>query len=261
MTKSFTIGILGFGHIGKYLHSMITSDPNFELKYVYVRSSKPELNDEIQVTDAKDLQSLPVDLCIEAATHEVVGPIGENVLVSSDLMVLSCSALSFPTIEKQLTDAANKHNHKIWIPHGALLGVDGLLDSQTMLKSVSISSIKSPKNLDFSFTNHISSNDISQPTLLYEGPTRGLAQMFPRNFNSHVAIALASLGLDETTSKFVADPEINVGRHTITAQGEGFKFEIFQNSLMTGVTGDYTLFSTWGSVQRLLNTHSGINFI
>ena len=261
MTKPLTIGLLGFGHIAKYLYKKINSDPRFDLRYVYVRNIKKELPEELQIIDPSRLEDIPVDLCIEAATHEVVGSLGKKVLATSDLMVLSCSALSFPDIESQIVKSAKKYHHNIWIPHGALLGIDGLLDSQTMLKKVSITSTKSHENLDFSFTDIDIEFPISKPTVLYEGSTRGLAQTFPRNFNSHAAIALSSLGLDETTSKLIADPETDVGRHIITAIGEGFQFEITRDSLMTGVTGDYTLFSTWGSIQRVMDKKTGIKFI
>ncbi len=261
MKKPLTVGLLGFGHIAKYLYNKINTDSRFNLRYVYVRNLKKELPEELQITDPSRLENIPVDLCIEAATHEVVGSLGKNVLSTSDLMVLSCSALAFPEIEIQIVESAKKHHHNIWIPHGALLGIDGLLDSQTMLKKVSIISTKSPENLDFSFTDDTPKSPISNPTVLYDGPTRGLAQMFPRNFNSHVAVALASMGLDKTTSKLIADPNTDVGRHIITAIGEGFQFEITRDSLMTGVTGDYTLFSTWGSIQRVMEKKTGIKFI
>ena len=84
MTKPLTIGLLGFGHIAKYLYKKINSDPRFDLRYVYVRNIKKELPEELQIIDPSRLEDIPVDLCIEAATHEVVGSLGKKVLATSD---------------------------------------------------------------------------------------------------------------------------------------------------------------------------------
>lgn len=47
MRKPFTIRIMALEPMKKHLHSMIISVPVFEPKYFYVRSLKPEPNDEI----------------------------------------------------------------------------------------------------------------------------------------------------------------------------------------------------------------------
>ncbi len=51
MKKPLTIGLLGFGHIAKYLYDKINADPRFDLRYVYVRNLKKELPEELQITD------------------------------------------------------------------------------------------------------------------------------------------------------------------------------------------------------------------
>lgn len=118
-----------------------------------------------------------------------------------------------------------------------------------------------PGHLDFSYTDEFALGDVDGRTTLYDGPVRGLCQLFPRNFNSHACVALASLGLDETRTTLIADPEIETADHVITAAGEGFHLEIVRRSEITGVTGDYTLLSTWGSIRRLLDGDTGLRFI
>lgn len=261
MADTYTIGLLGFGRIGRALYGYIQADPAFELDYALVRSTKPDLAAELQVTDPEALADRPVDLCVEAATHEVVAQLGEPVLASSDLMVLSGSAFVDESVEERLVAAAEASGTNVWLNHGALLGIDGLVDARETLESVSIVATKPPDHLDFSFTDEVSPADATGRTVLYEGPVRGLARMFPRNFNSHAAVALASLGLDETQSKLIADPAVETAHHVITAAGEGFDLEIVRDSAIEGVTGDYTLISTWGSIRRVLNADTGIKFV
>lgn len=260
MTAPYTIGLLGFGRIGRSLYSHVESDPDFELGYVLVRSEKDALPAEKQVTDPSALADRPVDLVVEAATHEVLADLGETVLEASDLLVLSGSAFVDETVEERLVDASDAHGTEVYLPHAALLGIDGLVDAREVLDSVSIRATKAPDHLDFSYTDELDPEDVEGRTVLYEGPVRGLCELFPRNFNSHAVVALASLGPDATESKLVADPDADSADHVITASGDGFDLEITRRSAIEGVTGDYTLASIWGSVRRVLDADGGVTF-
>lgn len=261
MPGDYTIGLLGFGRIGRALYDYVESDPNFEIGYVLVRSQKEGVPSEKQVTEASRLADLPVDLVVEAATHEVLADLGETVLEASDLMVLSGSAFVDETVEERLVATATANDTDVYVPHAALLGIDGLVDARHALDSVSIRATKAPDHLDFSYTDEVTPDDVEGRTVLYEGPVRGLCELFPRNFNSHAAIALASLGLDDTRSKLIADPSVDSADHVITASGDGFDLEIVRESAIEGVTGDYTLASIWGSMRRVLEADGGLRFL
>lgn len=261
MTTVSTIGLLGFGRIGQALYDRIEASPNFELAYAYVRAEKDALASEQQITDPARLSEEPVDLCVEAATHEVLAELGSRVLHASDLMVLSGSAFAEDGVETRLTAAAETNNTAVYLPHAALFGIDGLVDARDALTSVEIVATKAPDHLDFSYTTERSPDDVDGRTTLYDGPVRGLCQLFPRNFNSHACVALASLGLDDTRTTLIADPDIDTADHVITAAGEGFELEIVRKSEITGVTGNYTLISTWGSIQRVLHGNDGLQFV
>ncbi|WP_276302286.1 aspartate dehydrogenase domain-containing protein [Halorussus lipolyticus] len=261
MTQTYTLGLLGFGRIGRALAEYVESAPDFELDYVLVRSEKEGLPQEKQVTDPTRLADRPVDLVVEAATHEVVADLGATVLQASDLMVLSGSAFVDESVERRLVSTASENGNAVYLPHAALFGIDGLLDAREALDSVSITATKAPDHLDFGYTDEVSPDDIEGRTVLYEGPVRGLCERFPRNFNSHAVVALASLGLDDTESMLVADPEATSANHVITASGDGFDLEIVRESAIKGVTGDYTLVSIWGSIRRVLGGDDGLRFV
>lgn len=261
MTEPYTLGLLGFGRIGRALADYVAADPAFELDYVLVRSPKPELEGAVQLTDPAALADRPVDLCVEAATHEVLADLGESVLEASDLLVLSGSAFAESGVQSRVEAAAEASGRAVYLPHAALLGLDGLVDARNELESVEIEATKAPDHLDFSYTDAVSPADVSGRTVLYEGPVRGLCRLFPRNFNSHAAVALAGLGLDETTSTLVADPAATTADHVIRATGDGFDLEITRRSDIEGVTGDYTLVSCWGSIRRVLGADGGLRFV
>ncbi|KPN30005.1 hypothetical protein SY89_00725 [Halolamina pelagica] len=69
------------------------------------------------------------------------------------------------------------------------------------------------------------------------------------------------MGLDDTSSRLVADPDQASAYHRITATGPGFELEAVRDSAIEGVTGDYTLVSTWGSVRRVLGADEGLRFL
>lgn len=261
MVATYTVGLLGFGRIGRALADYVESDPDFELEYVLVRSEKDDLPAEKQLTDPARLADRPVDLAVEAATHEVVADLGETVLAASDLMVLSGSAFVEADVERRLVAAADDHGTEVYLPHAALLGIDGLVDARGALDSVSIRATKAPSHLDFDYADDLDPEDVDGRTVLYDGPVRGLCERFPRNFNSHAAVALASLGLDRTESTLVADPDADTADHVVSASGDGFDLEITRESAIEGVTGDYTLVSIWGSVRRALRADGGLRFL
>lgn len=254
------IGLLGYGRIGTDLADRIRAAPDTELAYVYVRSPKPEI-DEPQLTAPDELADHPVDLVVEAATPDVLAELAEPILDASDLLALSGSAFAARDVEQRLTELATASDHDLYLPHAALFGIDGLVDAREALESVHIEARKAPDHLDFEYADAVDPDTIEGETVLYEGPTRGLCQRFPRNFNSHAAMALAGLGLDDTSSRLIADPEQESATHVITATGPGFELEAVRDSAIEGVTGDYTLVSTWGSVRRVLKADDGLRFL
>ena len=147
---------------------------------------------------------------------------------------------------------AEQHGHMIYLPHGAILGLDGIFDGRSELTEVTVETIKSPASLGRADTEY---------TVLYEGPTRKATELYPRNVNVHAAIALAGIGFDKTHSKIIADPSVNTNTHLIHLVGKGIDFTIRVSSFSEGgVTGKYTPLSACGSLDRVLGG-SGFQFV
>lgn len=254
MTK--TIGLIGYGKINKSLHERIAESVGMEVSYIYdFVDIDPDIDDDAELVERDAVGEWDVDIVIEAAVREVVQDFGERVLRSSDLFSLSTTALADPGLVERLTAACATHGTRLYVPHGAILGTDGLQDARDALDEVRIETRKNPSNIDFSFTDI--DGEIEEKTILYSGAARGICEEFPRNVNSHATVALAGLGFDETESMLIADPSTSEAVHRITAEGDGTRLEIERASAIEGVTGDYTLYSIWGSVQRAIRDESG----
>ncbi len=92
-----------------------------------------------------------------------------------------------------------KYGRRIYLPHGAILGLDGIFDGRYLWKEVTIETTKSPKSLG---------REDSVRTIVYEGPTREACKLYPRNVNVHAAVAIAGLGFEKTVSKIISDPAV-----------------------------------------------------
>ncbi|WP_277554813.1 aspartate dehydrogenase domain-containing protein [Halobaculum limi] len=256
------IAVVGTGRIGRYLIDRAAAAEDIDLVGVLVREKKSFVDDDVQLTDPADLVALDPDLVVEAGTPGVLVDYAEAMLAAGDVMALSGSAFADREDEAHIVAASEASGNAVYLPHAALFGVDGLVDARGELESVHIEARKDPAHLDFEYADDAPEFDPDAgEEVLYEGPTRGLCRRFPRNFNSHATVALSGLGLDDTTSTLIADPSAETAYHEITATGDGFELVAVRDSAIEGVTGDYTLVSTWGSIRRVLATGGGLRFI
>lgn len=257
------IGIIGFGRIGSSLYESIrkTRDLKVDAIYEIDKEKSKQLDKSLVISDPKEFCERKVDLVVEAADFRAVQAFAPQILAGSDMLILSATALADEKLDAQLQTICNAKGHRFFVPHGALLGMDGFQDARQAFDEVSITTVKAPKNLDFSFQQKWKTEEIKSRTVLHDGSTRESSKLFPRNVNSHAVLAIASLGFDKTRSILIADPTSTVASHHIVAKGGGATTEIIQASPIKGVTGDFTLASVVGTVQRMLIDRIGLNIV
>lgn len=255
------IGLIGFGRIGSALLKKTQEDNEMAIGFIYetVVDKTRGIDDAMLLKDPKEIRTKAVDLVVEAADFRAVGSVAPEVLRQNDMLILSAAALADKNLNDQLRKICEDNRTKIYIPHGALLGMDGLQDARDTLEEVSIVTRKHPKNIDFSFTDKFKQEDIVEETVLYDGPTSGACKIFPRNLNSHAVVAISGIGFDRTKSKLIADPRSSEAKHHIIAKCKDTVFEIEISSAIKGVTGEYTLVSVYGTIRRILIERHAIN--
>jgi aspartate dehydrogenase len=251
------IGIIGFGQIGSSLYHHIQEDPDrlFEVAFIY------EINPEaagripanLRLNNFPDFERLSPDLVVEAAHPAAVRQFGSGVLRKTNLMIMSVSSLHDKELEDSLLDACRKNGTTLFIPHGATLGLDGLRDGLSIWEEVTITMRKNPVNISFDKAPHLKP-DSKKPVVIYDGATRGILPLFPKNVNSHATLAIATLGLDRTRSILISDPNISESIIEIAAKGSGTSIEISRRNPIKGVTGKLTLLSAFESIKNILKT-------
>ncbi|MCM3692569.1 aspartate dehydrogenase [Neobacillus niacini] len=216
------IGLIGGGNIGRFLLQSINTNKllvNSKIVGIYTRNPKSaqQLAAEFNTEVFNDIQSLlqsNIDLVIEAATVEVVKEYAGQVLSSGkDLILSSVGALSDLNFIQSLEEICKKNGKKIYLPSGAIGGLDVLkaAKSNGELYSVSIITRKPPQALPGAPL------DIEQ--VLFEGSARDAIELFPKNINVSIILSLAGLGPDKTRVKIISDPGIKKNSHSIEASG------------------------------------------
>ena len=248
-----TVGFLGCGKIGRAMVRPLLSQAEHKIAFIQHPNFVTALELTCPIVDEFDEAKCQADLVVECATADVLKNNYANFLCQSNLMTFSISALSDPQFLESAVDICRSSGTQIYLPHGAILGLDGIFDARELISNVRIETIKSPATLGRSD---------EQRTVVYEGDARGAVRMFPRNANVHAAIALAGIGLDKTSSRIVADPDVSTNTHKILVSGEGIEFKLDITTQATGgVTGKYTPISACGSLDRVLGTGTDWIFV
>ncbi len=248
------VGFLGCGKIGKSLAKHIMNLENAELSFIQDLAFENDIDATCPIiTEPDETLYANTDLIIEGATASVLNAHLELILKHCDLMMFSVTAFSDKTFEEKASALRAQYHHNIYIPHGAILGIDGIYDAHAIWSEVHIVTTKSPKSLG--------RND-TERTVLYDGPTRDVCSLYPRNVNVHACIALAGVGFDQTHSTIIADPAVDTNAHIITIKGEGIDITMDISSYANGaVTGAYTPYSACGSLDRILGGASSLQFV
>jgi len=226
------IGLLGCGAIGTQIALAIDSGkiPAI-LTHVY-DNSKDAANTLVSKLNAKPeivenshlLSSHPVDIVVEAASQDAVKDVGLSVLQNKrDLMIMSVGALLDESIYDILSDACEHFKKTIFLPSGAIAGLDGIKSIKHELDSVSITTTKHPRSLKgakFFETSQIDLDKINSSTVIFEGTAKEAVQLFPANINVAALLSLSGIGSEKTNVKIVADPNTDKNTHHIEAAGK-----------------------------------------
>ena len=256
------IGLVGYGQIGTAVHEMIRRSSNSGMEVVFVHDQDTdrlsEVDDGLALEDLADFESRSPDLVVEMAHPAVTREWGTKILAKTNYMFISVTALADADLEKSIEEATAKYKTRAFVPHGGVVGMDALLENRDVWESVNVIMKKPPKNVDCAAAG-VDADSITEETCLYDGPTRGICPMFPRNVNTHAAIAYAGIGFDRTHSLLLVNPEWDKATVEIHAKGAGIELDIARVESISGVTGASTPASIYNTVQMIGSTGPGIH--
>ncbi len=250
------VGILGAGFIGEGLYRYLCSPEAAArgLAPAFVWARRPEALSQVapehRLAALEDPLPGSPDLVVEAAHPDLTARHGAAILGQCDYMPLSVTALADDALTARLREAAERAGTRIVLPKGALVGLQSLLSTRETWEEVTITFRKNPASID---TGDGPAPDITGETVIFDGPVREIARRFPRNVNTMVTCALATVGLDRCRGRLIADPALDHAVAEVRARGrDGSEVETIKRQPMVGVSGTEMLASTLRSVHLAL---------
>ena len=225
------VGLLGCGAIGQELARAVQAGDAGDARLVALfdqveglaASVAGGLDSGVSGTDSmRDFLATPgLDLVVECASPHAVRAQAEAVLhAGKDLLLMSSGALADAALAERLADLAQREQRRLIVPSGALGGIDAIRAARGRLDRVTLTTTKPPRGLagapGFAAWE---SCEISEPTVVFDGPAVEAVKLFPANVNVAATLSLAGLGAEETKVKVVADPGSTVNVHEIEAVG------------------------------------------
>lgn len=215
------IGLIGFGSIGYFIGKNMGSE------IVWVMDADEKAADRMAIVGLKCpfYSALPdncggADLVLEAASQKAV-PLLLECLPCCDVMIMSVGAFADEKLLAEMKAVAKKYGRKIYIPSGAVGGMDAISAVSSQITSLVLETVKPPASLG---------RDDKARTVIFEGSAREACRQYPKNVNVSATLSLAGVGFDRTVVRIVSDPGVAANTHRITVESSagGMKFE-FQN--------------------------------
>ncbi|MEA1993008.1 MAG: aspartate dehydrogenase [Euryarchaeota archaeon] len=216
------IGIIGCGYIG----NVIVENFKDEIQACYDRNSKKtkKIDKSLKKTVSCTLEefiAMDLDLVVESASVKAVREIVPQTLENGkDVLIMSVGALADDQLLSELKKSASENNCRIYIPHGAVGGLDAIRAASLVdIEKVVLITRKNPDSLGL--------NVIKEKTV-FEGPASEAIKKFPQNVNVSVAVSIAAG--KEAEVRIIADPSVDTNIHEIYLKGAFGKINMLFNN-------------------------------
>ena len=226
------IGLLGCGSIGTQIAIAIDTgiipgklthifdeDKEKSASLASKLKNKPEIVENVHL-----LSSNPVDLVVEAASQDAVSDNALSILQNrKDLVIMSSGALLDESVFEIISDACKELKKTVYLPSGAISGIDAIKSVKNELDSVVLTTTKHPNSLKgakFFDDFKINLDEINEPSTIFEGTASEAVRLFPKNINVSALLSISGLGSHETIVKIIADPNTTKNTHEIAARGK-----------------------------------------
>lgn len=224
--KKIRIGVVGCGAIGSSLAKRIVADfsgqadlsglNDADIKKAYAlaracgRSGTPVLNlaDLIKKSD----------LIIEATHMNASFDIAKKtVMAGKDIIIMSVGGILANC--GQLRRLAQNKGAMIFIPSGAVAGIDGLKAAACgKIKKVTLITTKPKKafsSVAYLAKKNMRLEDIKTDTVIFEGSASSAIKAFPQNINVSAALSLSGIGPEKTKVRIIASARASKNTHQV----------------------------------------------
>lgn len=222
------IGIIGCGTIGSGLAMAIEQRFKDKAKLVALCDidRKKVVSLASKLSEPPPILSLDkliqeCDLVVEAASASVSGDIARKALLANkDVMIMSVGGL----VDSDLFNLANQMRRCIYMPSGAICGLDGvksaLMDKISRVTLTIRKPLKGFHDAPYILENKIELNSIDKETVLFQGTAKEAIRGFPKNVNVAIALSFAGIGLEKTRVRVICSPHYTANSHEVEVEGD-----------------------------------------
>jgi aspartate dehydrogenase len=235
-TKNIKIGIIGCGAIGsaiakycaKNLADTVTVKAIFDIDKEKTEALKRELAGGVIIEQSLEGLISSCDLVIEAASVDAAPQVlRKSIELKKDAVIISTGGL----VDKEdLLSSARKNGCNVYIPSGAVLGLDGLRAARLSSIEEAVLTTRKPvaglRGAPYIMKNKINLDSIKNEELIFEGSASEAIKAFPKNINVSATLSLAGIGAEKTKVKIMCSPAYKKNTHEIVLKGEFGNFLI-----------------------------------
>jgi aspartate dehydrogenase len=200
----------------------IQSENALTLKSKLSHSSPLIFNNFADFVDSESFKD--IELVVEAASQNAVTSyLNQLILFKKDVLVMSVGAFANYNFFSEVIRNVENNNINIYVPSGAIAGIDALKSVKNSISYVTLTTTKNPKSLKdspFFKQNNLTVDSIKKRTLIFEGSAIEAVKNFPTNVNVAALLGLAGIGVEKTKVNVIADPSIRINKHEIKVIGK-----------------------------------------
>ena len=234
MRRLLKIGIVGCGAIGSSLAKEVVFNLSSYACLVAIFDIRPEkaqlLSRQLTKSTKLCVNNLDIlikqsDLVIEASSAGASWEIArKSISAGCKVMIMSVGGLVEHLDE--LFILATKNNAQVYIPSGAISGVDALKAANIAgVKKVILTTRKHPKA--FSGVEYVEKNfklaGLKKDKILFSGTAAQAVKYFPQNVNVAAVLGLAGIGIHKTQVRIIASPSVTKNIHEILIESKAAK--------------------------------------
>lgn len=225
MKKKIKLAILGCGAIGSGLAGFVDKKlyKKVNISCVYDKDEKKANILKRKIKKCKPMKARTLlqlvknsDIVLEAASWKIVKTLLKVAIrYKKDVIILSIGGL---LKTKSLLRKAQEKNVKIYLPSGAISGIDGILaSSKAKIKKCLLTTSKPVsgfKNIPYLQKKKINLSKINKETVVFKGSPQEAYKHFPQNINVASTLLFAS-GFKNTQVCIKINPRIKRNMHEI----------------------------------------------
>jgi len=227
--KKLRVGIIGCGTIGSEVAKACVDRLRDKVELVGLCDTDSQKAESLQKALKSATPILPLDgllekaeLAIEAASAKISADVLEKAIKAKrDVFIMSVGGLLG---KEDLLKRARAAGTKVYLPSGALCGIDGLKSASIgRIDSVTLTTRKPPKGLEgapYLKEKGIDVMAVKTETIIFEGDGLEAIKGFPANVNVCAVLSLAGIGGNKTRVRIVTSPEYTKNIHEVEIVGE-----------------------------------------